>query len=155
MITVKKPEAVWADEQRFGPFDGALIVMNIGSDDPAGEILPEHYMKSLQEAVSKAHTKGWAVVYAFDSERGVAPPLFELDAIHGMDFSRLMHDVCGLAKAEFDADPDARMSQFVSMTDRLFSHDAFSFASYGCEITGRCFIDSTQAIVPVTQIQPK
>lgn len=149
---MKPREVIWADEQKAGPFDGVLIVMNIGKDDGVEpDPLPQHYFDSLSEAVAMAHARGHAVVYVFD--KGIMLPRDELGSMTGMDFYRLMHEACGKATADFDLNPDRRNQQFIDMVDSIFSHGAFTFVGKAAKITGICRIDGCEAIVPVTTLK--
>jgi len=110
--------AVWVDEgPKPKPYDGCLIIMNIGQDNisdvPAGE------KEKVVEALADAHAGGCAVLYVFDSDVGPMPPPEEFDFVVGMDEVRMGFDVLNMRMIQFSPGPDKQQAEMAALKDRL------------------------------------
>ena len=141
--------AIWigesAEKSEWGPYEGILIVMNIGKTMPP---VPEDYQDLLIGAVSEAHADGWLVAYVGD--RGVGAPEDYLDYIEDLDHVRLMHDLCGRKDADFSILPEKRLEEFSEMVRHAFSRPHFSFQGTSSKVMGRCRIGGKETLVPPT-----
>lgn len=143
---------VWADKQGgpAGPFEGVLILMNMGQDDLATSPMDSEYGIGLASAIAEAHAKGRLVLYVFD--RGMSPPPEYFDVIEGMDHLRLMAQACGRDVASFPYDAQARLWEFREMAAAAFSQKDFKFTGHAASIAGKCEIHGMQAFVPPTKL---
>lgn len=141
-----------AADEAFGPFDGVLIVMNIGRDNYRNLDMPKAYSEAVQDAVKQAHADGWAVIYAFDSKCGIDQPPDDWDFLPGHTHYRLMNDVCGRRFADFSLLPTPRMDEFRAMFEHLKLHKAFNFQGNGQLLIGSCRIDQLPVLLPLTVV---
>lgn len=137
----------------FGPFDGALICMNIGKDNHRRLNLPRPYEESLLEAMRKALASGWVVINAFDYSVGIDVPPEPWPYVEGATHFRLMNDICGRQMADFALLPNPRMEEFRAMFTRLRSHKAFKIEGQNNQtIVGSCRIDNFPLLLPLTSV---
>jgi hypothetical protein len=147
------------------PFDGCLIVMNIGKDNYRDLKMSREYELCICEAIKRAHAAGHAVLYLGDSLHGVMAPPDEFPALDGADVPRLMAQACRTQIAEFPANPMFRMAQFQEMARLVYSNSRnglllpllFSEKSYEVgrwRIAGSCTIEGVKVLHPVTTISP-
>lgn len=153
----------WIDTQAE-PFEGCLIILNIGKDNYDSLKICGEYYDNVVEAIKHAHAKGFAVLYLGDVKHGTMEPPEDLPALAGADVSRLMGHACGLQLAEFPAEPNARMAIFGEIARLLFERgrqgallpltftkDAYANGRW--RICGNCTLDGEQVLHPVVEIQ--
>lgn len=147
-------KTMWADRDGeaptiHGPYDGLLLIMNVGLDSVKKDPLPYDYERALMEAIGMAHASGWAVIYAFDMGAEQAPEYF--DFIEGMDHLRLMGETCKRAEANFSGVPSRRTQEFKAMAQAVFDKsDTFKFTQRIGRIAGKCKIEGIETFLPVT-----
>lgn len=135
----------------YGPFSGALIVMNIGQDNYQQLAMPASYEEALREAIADAHAKGHMVLYLWDATKGVSLPPLGYETTEGVDFYRLGAEL-GKARLDFPWDPAQRRQAFESMADTLFSHRDFFFEGSSTAFMGHCSIDGQEVLMPLTKL---
>ena len=139
-----------SDPSAFGPFDGCLVVMNIGLEtyNDVYKLSPA-YIEQVENCVADAHADGWLVLYLFDSDTGAQPPPEEFDVIEGMDFFRPMGMTCGRKDSNFALLPDKRNEEFAEMKRQIRS----KFRAGGETVfVGQCSIDSVKVLLPPTKV---
>lgn len=150
-------KTVWADRDSdgptiSGPYDGLLLIMNIGDESNRESPLPYDYDRSLREAMANAHASGWAIVYCFD--KGTENPPEDFDFVDGQDHLRLMGETCKRPEADFSGMPEARMGQLTAMAQATFDKtDTFKFTQRAAMVAGRCRIEGLDALLPVTSLR--
>ena len=145
--------AVWADKKegaKYGPFDGCLMVMNIGEDTK--HVMTPEFHEQLTNAVADAHASGWVVLWVFDNETGAMKLPDDWDVIEDMDFVRMMFDVCGRKDSNFPTLPGARMEQFKAMAQCARSHNSFDIRGRATKIMGSCSIDGVKVLMPLIDV---
>ena len=146
--------AIWIDRDEkkpAGPFDGVLIVLNIGKENYKS--LPEKFVQSVRDAVGEAHAAGWLVLYLFDSAIGAQPPPEEFDNIEGFDFYRRVQDVWGRSAADFEPLPDKRMKEFVSLAESIRQYKGFLIQGKAAKVIGSCSIAGSKTLMPLVEIK--
>jgi len=103
--------------QKEDKFEGCLLVLNIGQENIRDH--SKEYTETLKSVAADAHADGFMTLYAFDSDTGPMriPEIF--DNVEGMDFVRMMFDVCGRQDSNFSLNPEARMGEFRAMAERI------------------------------------
>jgi hypothetical protein len=143
--------AVWIDKNKSSSYDECLMVMNIGQESITK--VPVEYLETLRELLNKAHAAGHLVLYVFDNENGAMPIPDEFDDIEGLDFVRMMFDVCGRNDAKFSLDLNKRNKEFKAMADALISHAVFGQQIIGkITLCGQCYIDFEKVFIPAIDI---
>lgn len=140
----------WINIRPIEKYNGCLLILNIGEENFG--LLPEQYRESLKDWVSKAHAGGHITIYAFDADTGPfrVPDLF--DDIEGMDFVRMMFDVCGRRDSNFSLSPSERAEEFKQIGEKIRTHDRYRFSPQDLNICGKCKIDGTEVLLPITAI---
>lgn len=144
-------------ENHTEPFDGALIILNIGEENIKRLSLSTEYMGKISEAIKFAHAKGHIVLYLFDTTCGVMPRPDDFPSLDGADASALLNTLTQFPNTNFSENPIRRMATFREIAIRIFESGAFPFSSLiqgAWRITGNCQINSTNVILPVTTIDP-
>jgi hypothetical protein len=138
-----------SDPSTFGPFDGCLVVMNIGKET-YGDVYKTSpaYIEQVENCIADAHADGWLVLYLFDSDTGAQPQPEEFDFVEGMDFFRPMSSICGRKDSNFALLPDKRSEQFAEMKKQICSK--FRVGSR-VVFVGQCSIDSVKVLLPPTK----
>jgi len=136
----------------YGPFDGVLLVLNIGEDNYESLNLPQEYEDALQDALANAHADGWAVIYLFDNMRGVCNPPEHFEFTEEVDFYRLMRQTVGTGEASFSRVASERAQQFESMLENIWKHQDFMFVGRSASIVGLCRVGGERVLFPVTAI---
>lgn len=149
-------KTVWAGEGEgtnvHGPYDGLMLIMNVGEDLVRTRPLPYDYERSLREAMAAAHAAGWAIVYCFD--KGTEKPPEDFEFIESHDHLRLMGETCKRQEADFSGMPDVRMAEFKAMAQATFDKiDTFKFTRRAATIAGRCRIAGMDVLLPVTSLR--
>lgn len=145
--------AVWADRDENapeGPFDGCLVIMNIGVENFAS--FDKGYIERVLNAAADARASGWAILWVFNGELGVMRLPEEWEFMDGHDYIRPMSVVCGRRDSNFPTLPDARKAEFKAMADAVFSHKSFRFLGKTMTLMGSCSIDGTPVLLPPTEV---
>ena len=146
--------AIWIgrDENKpLGPFDGVLIVLNIGNEN--FKSLPEKFVSSVRDAVGEAHAAGWLVLYLFDFNT-VNPPPDEFDNMPEMDAYRRLKDVWkGKEEASFALLPTERNKEFLSLAGEIIVNKYWTITRKNAKIIGSCSIASEKTLMPLTEIK--
>ena len=139
--------------ETYGPFSGALLILNVGRDNYEKIGITEEYEESLIEAIAMAHADGWATIYLFDDARGVSLIPEGFEDIEDMNFCRLLRPSTGMPSADFSIVPSEREKQFAKMLERLWKMEDFSFRGSSASIAGLCKIGGEEVLLPVTCLQ--
>lgn len=134
----------WIDA-KDDKFDGCLLILNISNENY--HKVDAKYIEMLQTAVGDAHADGWMVLYAFDNETDPAhgPEIF--DSSVGMDYVRMMFDVCDRKDAKFDLMPDKRKEEFRAIAKYLRAYKSFKFHG-PIKICGQCYVGGEKVLLP-------
>lgn len=142
---------VWIGEmgerkQPLGPFDGVLVIMNVGSDaEPNSD-----GMKAIWRAYEKALSKGWLIMHVFD--RGIEPPPWFLGQVDGHNLPCISSRI-GKEDFDFSFSPDERKAEFERISKVIFSDDEVKFARHpGFEIAGNCRIAGEDVVLPPIEL---
>lgn len=135
--------------EKNGPFEGALVIFNIGSDNYESISMPAEYEQYLCDSINDAIARGLAIIYAWDTDKGISLPPLGYEDRDDMVFTRLLADVCGIQKADFDISPSERSTVFGHMAENLLSHKEFFFTSPYVGFIGLCRIDGTDVFMPL------
>ena len=144
-------DVIWVDKPEIQPFDGALILFNVGKGNYKS--FPEEYFEKIREAVNQAHADGWAVLYLFDQEivEGETPE--ELEFVEATDFVRLESKTIGVPSLRFPTIPEERICYIkgllLSLDDPL---GQFSVKKEKFIIVGQCYIGKEKVFLPLTEI---
>ena len=142
---------VWVDKQDNPPFEGALILFNLGNENY--KAFPSEYFEKIKEAVNQAHADGWAILYLFDQEIMAMTPPEELEFVESSDFSRLANKTMGVPTLRFPFMPEDRLCYIkgllLSLEDPLgqFKIDGRDFI-----IAGQCYIGKEKVFLPLTKV---
>ena len=143
--------AVWVDEgPKPAPFNGCLVIMNIGQDNihkvPVGE------KEKVVDALADAHAGGCAVLYVFDSDIGPMPPPEEFDSVEGMDGVRMGFDVLNMRTIQFSSDPDKQSAEMEALKERLKDRlkDTTLRFDGPVRFCGYCMVGEKKVFLPLT-----
>lgn len=139
--------------EQYGPFNGALLVLNIGQDniDKLGIRLGSNYYEELVEAIADAMADGWAIMYLFDSEHGVSEEPDGFEDHEDITFRRLLGKTCGMEVADFSLIPSERKKQFESMRKHLQEVEDLVVGD-DMAVMGSCKIGGDKVLMPLTPI---
>lgn len=144
------PKTNWLDEKPEEHFSGCLMILNIGQENI--HLVSSKYKEALSADVANAHADGWMIVYAFDSQTGPYKAPEEFSNVEGMDFVRMMFDVCGRKDSDFSLYPDKRMEEFKKIGEVIRNHDRLKFTNANLKIGGSCKISGIPVLIPVFDI---
>jgi len=134
---------IWIKEEGMGPFDGLLIVMNIGEETP----VPSDYAIVMAGEIDEAYAAGWLVLHVYDKGISVPPD----EAIEGMCLP-VLSSACGEGELKFDLMPGKRLEQLKKMASHFWANSGLDFTSRNCKVMGRCLIDGAEVFLPPQQI---
>lgn len=139
----------WIEAPRQTGFDGALILLNMSSE----ERLTKEYEEGVRTAVNLAHADGWMVAYVNDNTIGAVHPPDFVEYMEEMDRVRLASTVTGNPELCFSEDFEERRKGFVVVAN-YFRVGGADFSPVGgpIRIMGRCKIGGTCVLLP--QITP-
>lgn len=134
----------WIDEEEgpMGPFEGALVVLNVGEEEELTES-----MKPLKEAYDDALSKGWVIVHSF--EKGIEPPPWFFGQVEGHNLLCLPQRL-GRKDFDFSLLPTDRAAEFSEIGEALVEGNDICFTRKNIEVkvTGRCRIDGSEVVLP-------
>jgi len=153
-------DIIWADQSDkrvCGPFDGLLMVLNVGNDSYPPRGWSQAYEDALIEAMTQAHYDGWAIVYLFD--HGTSMPPTHFDFIEDMDFLRLTNTYCGSRPAskgcDFSLLPQERDEEIAGIAAKIIQSPEFSFpGTPPVKVVGSCRIGGEEVLLPLTEVRP-
>jgi hypothetical protein len=147
-------ETIWLDEKPLEPFDGVLVVMNIGEENYEDIWQRDRdYATKVEEAVRSAHAKGWLVLFLFDDDWGVMPAPQAFDILEDQDFVRPTKMICkDLRDLNFSGDPNTRMHQFGDILCGIVAHKYWKFRKLKAQIMGLCTIEGVDVQHPLMEI---
>jgi hypothetical protein len=140
--------SVWIDEKPKYPFEGALIVMNMGQEDLEKFPPPAEYLASLVSEISEAHAAGRAVIYLFD--KGTSPIPEHLDWMDDMDFRRLSSSL-GMPSLSFSLSVKERQRELEALATGARGQDDFVVRG-PVRIMGACLLDGERVLMPPVEV---
>ena len=155
-----KFEPDFLDEpDRIEPFNGCLLVLNIGSENCDKIGMGKHFRTMLTEAVSEAHAAGWLVCYVFDNKLGSSPPPDFVDSAPEQDLVGLSNKFFNVDAIELSLLPRERMRQLAQLIERISCQPSpqgpqvLFVASFPAVATGLCKIDGDEVFLPPVKIR--
>jgi hypothetical protein len=139
----------WVNKQEYGPYNGVLIVFNIGKANY--KTIPnmnEQYLSLVMSEVNSAHARGMSVLYLFDDEIPYSMPPDEFDFMEEFDHIR-PSSMYG-ADLKFPLDYEARTTKMRKIAAEVFADTTFTFVSRQTRFIGHIHIDGDAVLMPRT-----
>lgn len=146
-------EPHFLDRKDFhGPFDGALVIFNLGEDDWPPEGMSQEYEDHLRESIASAYADGRVVLFLWDAAKGVSLPPECVETMPDMCFYRFLSDLCGVPVAEFPLLPRERDEEFRKMAQKIGESSEYVLAEKRFAFMGRCWIGKKEVLLPFTPL---
>jgi hypothetical protein len=137
--------SIWVDNKSKHPFEGALVVMNMGQNEWV-ELRPSsEYAEALVSEISEAHAAGMAVIYLFDKGISLAPE--HVGWIEDMDFCRLSRSF-GMPSLSFSLSIRERQREFAALAAAVRGQDDIAIRG-PVKIMGACCVDGERVLMPL------
>lgn len=144
-------ETQWIDKpDTFGPYEGCLVIMNMGKENYQAFEFPRDYEDSVSQAIANAHAGGWAVIHLFYDVSMLSECSDNLEFMEEMDHLRGAN-MYG-SNLDFSLDPDRRLAEMNSVMDGIWGDENFRFVGNRSAMIGQCKIAGAETLIPFTEI---
>jgi hypothetical protein len=150
---MEKFEPNFLDKPELEPFNGCLVIFNIGNHNYDNIGMTWFFGGLLTEAVANAHASGWLVYYVFDSKHGSSVPPDFLDNVADQDFVGLSKKVLGTELIDFSLLPSKRMQQFKQIIGSISSQQGIKILGSSAVVTGLCGFEGDEVFLPPTEVK--
>lgn len=137
-------------EGRNEPYDGCLVIMNVGDETEADVTVEQREI--LSKEVDDAHANGWLVIYAFDSHQGVSKPPAFVEVVEDMDFPVLARAVFEVDIISFEYQPYLGKQEFSDFVSHVYDGHGivgrFKFDHRTSRIVGFATVDGQKVFIP-------
>lgn len=141
----------WVDKpSTFGPYDGCLVVMNMGKDNYQAFEFPRDYEEEVVAAIGRAHADGWTVIHLFYHASSLSECADNFEFMEEVDHLRGAN-MYG-SNLDFSLDPVQRLREMNSIMDGIWADEGFKFFGNRSAMIGQCKIAGTEALIPFTEI---